>query len=199
MATFGAKILHPSSLMPAVRHDIPVFVGSTFNPELSGTIITPDVDDRPIVRAVTRRSNQLLLSINNPDMLTASGFLQKVFATFEEYQISVDAITTSEISIAVTIDESEFPQAEVGDAFINELETHGRVKLEHDMALVAIVGNDLYSTPGIGARIFNALTDINVRMITQGASNHNFCLIIADQDSERAVRQLHEQLIIKSH
>ena len=198
MATFGAKILHPSSLMPAVRHDIPVFVGSTFNPELAGTTITPDVEDRPIVRAVTKRSNQLLLSINNPDMLTASGFLQRVFATFEAYEISVDAITTSEISIAVTIDESEFPAGDLGSKFLTELEEHGRVKVERDMALVAIVGNELYRTPGIGARIFDAVKDINVRMITQGASNHNFCLVVSDQDSNQAVKQLHQELIIES-
>jgi aspartate kinase len=195
MATFGAKILHPSSLMPAIRQQIPVFVGSTFEPDEAGTTITPDVELRPVVRAVTSRSRQLLVVINNPDMLTASGFLQRIFAVFDQFEISVDAITTSEISIAVTIDHSEYPEGARGEQFLAALREHGAVKLEKNMALIAIVGNDLHQTPGIGARIFNALDNINVRMITQGASSHNFCLIVSEEDAARAVKQLHDQLI----
>jgi aspartate kinase len=195
METFGAKILHPSSLMPAIRQQIPVFVGSTFEPDEAGTTITPDVELRPVVRAVTSRSRQLLVVINNPDMLTASGFLQRIFAVFDQFEISVDAITTSEISIAVTIDHSEYPEGARGEQFLAALREHGAVKLEKNMALIAIVGNDLHQTPGIGARIFNALDNINVRMITQGASSHNFCLIVSEEDAARAVKQLHDQLI----
>ena len=198
MATFGAKILHPSSLMPAVRHSIPVFVGSTFQPELPGTTITPEVAERPIVRAVTSRANQWLVVIRNPDMLTASGFLEKIFAVFEEYEISVDAITTSEVSIAVTIDASEYPSGDAGDAFLQSLEALGTVRIEKDMALVAIVGNHLHCTPGIGSRIFDAVKDINVRMVTQGASTHNFCLVVADTDAKSAVQSLHQKLIIET-
>lgn len=196
MATFGAKILHPSSLMPAVRHSIPVFVGSTFQPELPGTTITPEVTERPVVRAVTSRSNQWLVVIRNPDMLTASGFLEKIFAVFEHYDISVDAITTSEVSIAVTIDASEYPDGDFGDEFLAALQALGTVRIEKDMALVAIVGNHLHCTPGIGSRIFDAIKDINVRMVTQGASTHNFCLIVADSDVISAVQSLHQKLII---
>ena len=198
MATFGAKILHPSSLMPAVRQSIPVFVGSTFQPELPGTTITSEVAERPIVRAVTSRSNQWLVVIRNPDMLTASGFLEKIFAVFERFEISVDAITTSEVSIAVTIDASEYPDGDSGNAFLKALESLGVVRIEKDMALVAIVGNHLHCTPGIGTRIFDAVKDINVRMVTQGASTHNFCLVVADTDARFAVQSLHQKLIIES-
>ena len=120
--------------------------------------------------------------------------LEKIFAVFEHYDISVDAITTSEVSIAVTIDASEYPDGDFGDEFLAALQALGTVRIEKDMALVAIVGNHLHCTPGIGSRIFDAIKDINVRMVTQGASTHNFCLIVADSDVISAVQSLHQKL-----
>ena len=195
MATFGAKILHPSSLAPAIRQDIPVFVGSTFEPEKAGTTITDDVSAHPLIRAVTLRNNQTLIITSNPDMLSASGFLKRIFTVFDNYEISIDAITTSEISVAVTIDQSEFPTGEKAEQFITELEALGQVKIEKNMSLIAIVGNNLHQTPGVGGQIFNSLENINVRMITHGASSHNFCIIVDEAQAKQAVKQLHENLI----
>ena len=111
MATFGAKILHPATLAPAIRKEIPVFVGSTFAPSEPGTIIEKNVEDQPTVRAITVRRNQALLTLSNPRMLNATGFLRKIFEIFDHYQVSVDAITTSEISVAVTVDRKDLPFA----------------------------------------------------------------------------------------
>ena len=184
MATFGAKILHPSSLLPAIRENIPVFVGSTFAAQEPGTLIEIEASTKPRIRAVTVRKKQVLVVISNPAMLSASGFLRRVFEIFEKYQISIDAITTSEISIAVTIDSSEIPDQDTQ-----------ALTIETNMALIAVVGNNLPSTPNIGIDIFEALKDINVRMVTHGASSYNFCLVIDEEHADEAVRRLHQSLL----
>lgn len=195
MATFGAKILHPATLAPAIRQEVPVFVGSTFAPDEPGTTIAEKVEDKPTVRAITIRKNQALLTLSNPRMLNASGFLRKIFEIFDQHQVSVDAITTSEISVAVTIDRKDLPQCDKENHFINDLKQLGKVVIEDNLSLVAIIGNDIPSTAGLGENIFRSLDGINVRMITQGASNHNFCFLVHDQDAENAVKRLHQYFI----
>lgn len=195
MATFGAKILHPATLTPAIRKEIPVFVGSTFAPNEPGTIITREVDHKPIVRAVTIRRNQALLTFSNPRMLNASGFLRKIFEIFDLHEVSVDAVTTSEISVAVTIDRKDLPHSESENHFVNDLKQLGKVAIEDNLSLVAIIGNNIPSTAGLGEDIFRSLDDINVRMITQGASNHNFCILVNDADADNAVKRLHNYFI----
>lgn len=195
MATFGAKILHPATLAPAIRKEIPVFVGSTFAPEEPGTTIEKTVDNQPTVRAITVRRNQALLTLSNPRMLNASGFLRKIFEIFDHHQVSVDAITTSEISVAVTIDRKDLPTCDNEDHFVNELKSLGKVKIEDNLSLVALIGNEIPNTSGLGENIFRSLDGINVRMITQGASNHNFCFLVHDNDADNAVKRLHGQFI----
>jgi aspartate kinase len=195
MATFGAKILHPATLAPAIRKEIPVFVGSTFAPNEPGTVIEKDVEAQPTVRAITVRRNQALLTLSNPRMLNASGFLRKIFEIFDHHQVSVDAITTSEISVAVTIDRGDLPQCEKESHFVNDLKELGKVEVEDNLSLVALIGNKIPGTPGLGENIFKSLDGINVRMITQGASQHNFCFLVNDHDADNAVKQLHGHFI----
>ncbi len=191
MATFGAKILHPATLAPAIRKKIPVFVGSTFEPHAKGTIILESVEDRPTVRGVSLKKDQSLITLSNPKMLNASGFLMSIFEVFGKHEVSVDAITTSEISVAMTIDST----ITLNDQFVRDLKHLGNVEIENNLCLIAVIGNDLPTTPRLGQHIFEALDGINVRMITHGASSHNFCFLVDDQDSDNSVRRIHKKFL----
>ncbi|MGB0454777.1 MAG: lysine-sensitive aspartokinase 3 [Bacteriovoracaceae bacterium] len=191
MATFGAKILHPATLAPAMRSEIPVFVGSSQDLKAGGTTIVKTDEDSPSVRAVTVRHNQAILTLSNPRMLNAYGFLKAIFEIFDKYEVSVDAITTSEISVAMTVDKSIEEQTE----FLDELRSLGKVHIETGLSLVALIGNRIPETSGTGYKIFESLLDINVRMICQGASHHNFCFLVESKNAELAVLRLHKAFL----
>ena len=191
MATFGAKILHPATLAPAMRKEIPVFVGSSYEPAKGGTWIEKSVDQAPLVRAVTMRKNQSLLTLSNPKMLNAYGFLGEIFQVFNRNQVSVDAITTSEISVAMTVDDN----TALNSNLIEELEQLGKVEIEKDLTLVALIGNNINHTPGLANNIFSELVDINVRMICLGASRHNFCFLVKEDQAEDALQRLHNKFL----
>ena len=191
MATFGAKILHPTTLTPAKRSLIPVFVGSSYEPDAPGTWIRNDITNPPLVRAITTRSNQGLLTISNPEMLQAHGFLANIFKVFEKFDISVDAITTSEISVAMTVNQDVLDNKDL----IEELGNLGNVKTEDKYALVSVIGNKINQTSGLANKIFDSLGEKNVRMICQGASVHNFCFLINEKDSNEVINGLHSKFI----
>ena len=191
MAIFGAKILHPTTLVPARRSSIPVFVGSSYEADAPGTWIKEKSDHKPLVRGITKKDQQALVTISNPQMAQAHGFLAKIFKVFESFDVSVDAITTSEISVAMTIDMNIL----TNNSFIEELEKLGKIKVEQDFALVSIIGNQINTTPGIANRIFNGVGETNVRMICQGASVHNFCVLVEQSQSVSVVQNLHSTFI----
>ena len=191
MATFGAKILHPTTLTPAKRKGIPIFVGSSLRPDAPGTWIEENVNELPLVRAVTLKENQCLITLSNPDMLEAHGFLASIFSVFEKHDISVDAITTSEISVAMTVDMKSIENF----TFIKELEKLGSMTYEKNMSLVSIIGNNINYTPGISLKIFEQLSNINIRMICQGASIHNFCFLLLKEEGKKAVNKIHKTFI----
>ena len=191
LATFGAKILHPSTLMPAIRSQIPVFVGSSFGAHLGGTWIKKEVDHNPLVRAMAIRKNQVLVTLSTPDMLYTHGFLYQIFKIFNDHKVSVDAITTSEISVSMTLDDS----ALLNKALIRDLEELAVVQVEEGLSLISLIGNNINHTAGLGRRIFEALSDINVRMICLGASKHNFCFIVSGEEGEAAIMRLHKTFI----
>ncbi len=191
MATFGAKILHPTTLTPVKRKGIPVFVGSSYEPDAPGTWIKEKVNEQPLVRAVTIKEGQCLITLSNPDMLEAHGFLANIFSVFEKHDVSVDAITTSEISVAMTIDMKSVDNI----SFTKELERLGSVTYEKNMALVSIIGNNINHTPGVSLKIFEQLSNINIRMICQGASIHNFCVLVAQEEGKKAINNIHKTLI----
>ncbi|MBW8184196.1 lysine-sensitive aspartokinase 3 [Shewanella nanhaiensis] len=197
MATFGAKVLHPATILPAVRQKIQVFVGSSREPERGGTWIRHQVEKAPVYRAVAVRRDQTLLNLHSLQMLHAQGFLAETFATLARHKISVDLITTSEVNVSLTLDKTGSDSAGNGllsEALLQELSQHCRVRVEDNLALIAIVGNKIASTPGVCRRVFEVLEPHNVRMICQGASPHNLCVLVAESEAAQVVGALHENL-----
>ena len=195
MATFGAKILHPATLIPAMRQNIPVFVGSSKAPEQGGTRIQKEVESTPTYRSIALRREQTLVTVKSPEMLHASGFLANVFSVLAKHELSVDLITTSEISVALTFDNPQgSTQAVITKAVVEELELLCEVKVEHGLSLVAVIGNNIHTTTGIGNDIFDAVEGVNIRMICQGASSHNLCFLVPENDANKVVEKLHSSL-----
>ncbi|GAD30961.1 aspartate kinase, monofunctional class [Photobacterium leiognathi lrivu.4.1] len=197
MANFGAKILHPSTLVPAVRQQIPVFVGSSKAPEQGGTWIRQSVEDAPLFRALALRANQTMVTLTSLNMFHAYGFLAEVFRILAEHKISVDLITTSEVSVSLTLD-----QTDTGGGAptlplkaVEELSQLCRVEVEQGLSLVALIGNQMSDTKGSAKDIFGALEDHNLRMICYGASPHNLCFLINEDEAKDVVRTLHASLL----
>ena len=199
MATFGAKILHPATLIPAMRKNIPVFVGSSKEPEKGGTFIQQTVESKPTYRSISLRKEQTLVTVKSPAMLHASGFLAKVFAVLAKHELSVDLITTSEISVAMTFDNpTGSTQALLNSTVVEELEQLCEVSVENGLSLIAVVGNSIHRTNGVGTSIFDALSGINVRMICQGASEHNLCFLVNEAQANETVEKLHNKLFAQN-
>ncbi len=197
MATFGAKVLHPATLLPAVRSNIPVYVGSSKAPEQGGTWVTRDPQPRPTFRALALRRNQILLTLSSLSMLHAQGFLANVFAILAKHKISVDVITTSEVSIALTLDKtgSASSGAEMlSEDLLTELRAYCNVNVETDLALVAIIGNNLHTQSGIAKKLFGILSPYNVRLISYGASSNNVCTLVQNSQADDIIRALHAEL-----
>ena len=192
LATFGAKVLHPATLWPAVRQAIPVFVGSSVAPQEKGTWIRPNLPDTlPSIRALALRKNQTLLTVHSLSMLHAQGFLAKVFTVLAEYHISIDLITTSEVSVAMTIDN----HTQISQDVIEALEALGNIQvtLEQDLALVAVIGNRLQHTAGVSGRVFQTVEQYNLRLLCHGASEHNLCFLVAEADGPTCIQALYQQ------
>nr|WP_245879863.1 lysine-sensitive aspartokinase 3 [Vibrio gangliei] len=196
MANFGAKILHPSTLLPALRHQIPVFVGSSREPEKGGTWIRQKVESAPLFRALAIRNNQTMVTLRSPDMFQTYGFLAQVFNILAKYQISVDLITTSEVSVSLTLDQTNTSgkAPELPAEVRAELAELCSVEVEHNLSLVALIGNKMSAKKGYAKQVFSALEDFNLRMICYGASPHNLCFLVDALEAKRAVEVLHREL-----
>ncbi len=188
LATFGAKVLHPATLAPAMENDIPVFVGSSFNSEAKGTWIKQSVKSAPLVRALALRKKQVLVTLSTPDMLYSHGFLFQIFSVFNRHKVSIDAITTSEISVALTLDDAGL----LTKTLTEELSQFAEVQVEENLSLISLIGNNINHTSGLAKRIFDAIPDVNVRMICLGASRHNFCFLVDDAKGPEVVNRLHQ-------
>ena len=191
MATFGAKVLHPATLLPAVRSDIPVFVGSSKDPKAGGTLVCKKTENPPLFRALALRRKQTLVTLHSHNMLHSRGFLAEVFGILARHNISVDLITTSEVSIALTLDTTG--STSTGDTLLTqslliELSELCRVEVEEDLALVAIIGNKLSRACGVGKEVFD------IRMICYGASSYNLCFLVPADQAEQVVQKLHQNL-----
>ncbi|MFW0767351.1 lysine-sensitive aspartokinase 3 [Trabulsiella odontotermitis] len=197
MATFGAKVLHPATLLPAVRSEIPVFVGSSKDPKAGGTLVCNKTENPPLFRALALRRNQTLVTLHSLNMLHSRGFLAEVFGILARHNISVDLITTSEVSIALTLDTTG--STSTGDtlltqALLTELSSLCRVEVEEGLALVALIGNHLSRACGVGKEVFGVLEPFNIRMICYGASSYNLCFLVPGNESEKVVQKLHHNL-----
>nr|WP_100913582.1 lysine-sensitive aspartokinase 3 [Pseudoalteromonas spongiae] len=195
MATFGAKVLHPATILPASRSGISVFVGSSKAPEQGGTWIEKEKSEQAGIRAVTQRKNQILLTVKSPEMLLASGFLARVFTILAKYNISVDLVTTSEISVALTLDNApNASRPELEQACLDELSEFCHVTVENNLTLVALIGSEIQLRHG-EINLMGVLSDFNIRLICHGASKHNLCFLVEQTESDNVVQAIHSRLL----
>jgi aspartate kinase len=189
LAYFGAKVLHPATVLPAVEHDIPVRILNSRRPEFEGTRITsePAPCSNP-VKSISSKRGVTVVNIHSTRMLMAHGFLRRIFEIFDRYGISVDMISTSEVSVSLTIDRIE----QLG-AISQELRQFAEVRVADGLSIVCLVGENIRHTPGIAGRAFERIRGTNIHMISQGASLLNLGLVVADEDLVDVVKALHEE------
>ena len=187
LAYFGAKVLHPSTILPAVSTDIPVRILNSRRPDAPGTLITarPPVNDRPIVALACKR-NITVVEVTSTRMLMAHGFLRRLFEVFERYRTAVDVVTTSEVSVSVTIDDDRRLE-EIARA----LREFAEVTIEPQMALLCAVGENLRVDPAFAIRMLAGLDGVPLRMVSQAASRRNVTVVIRDSDLPIAMSRLH--------
>ena len=187
LAFFGAKVVHPFTIQPAVELGIPVTVRNTGKPEGTGTRIHSAVDVHG-VRALAAKKGVTVISVHSSRMLNAYGFLSRIFGVFERFRISVDLIATSEVSVSMTVDTS----VNLAPA-VAELEQYGQVQVESNQAILSLVGKNLWKDPAFVTRVFAALAKTPVRMISLGASDVNLSLVVGQQDVNGAMQTLHKE------
>jgi aspartate kinase len=194
LAYFGAKVLHPATIKPAVERGIPVRILNSLNPAAPGTRITRDAPgEAGEPRAIAFKKGISVLQVSQPRMLMAHGFLARVFEVFARHRTPVDLIATSEVSISLTVD-----QPDALAAIRQDLEALGDVRILPGNAIVSVVGRGFLRRPGLASRIFSALRDVNVLMISFGASDVNLSCVVAEADAERAVRSLHHEFFAEA-
>jgi aspartate kinase len=189
LAYFGAKVLHPATVMPAIDRNIPVMILNSRRPEVEGTRIqSAAVPSTNVVKSIACKGKVMVLNIRSTRMFMAHGFMRRIFEVFDRNQTSVDMVATSEVSVSLTID-----QPERVDAIATELREFAEVSVDENQAIICIVGENIRHTPGVAARVFNALGGINVRMLSQGASSLNLGFVVAGADLSAAVQALHTE------
>ena len=189
LAYFGAKVLHPATVLPAIEKNIPVRILNSRRPEVEGTLIVsnPPASSSPI-RSIACKRNITLVNIVSTRMLMAHGFLRRIFEVFDRYETSVDMLATSEVSVSLTIDNTRSL-----NAIRTELETFAEVSIEENQAIVCMVGENIRRCDNVSARAFAALDGIRPRMVSQGASQLNLSIVVAAHDLQRAVESLHRE------
>ncbi len=190
LAYFGARVLHPETILPAVKKNIPVHVLNSRRPESTGTLIVAKtkVDKKCVVKSIAYKEGVTVISIVSTRMFLAHGFLENVFDVFHKYQTVVHTVVTSEVSISVTIDNV----TNLGH-ILRELKEFATVSVSDKKAIVCVVGEHLKNSPGIAAKILNVITDINLNMISQGASEINISFVIDEEHVDEVVRRLHKE------
>lgn len=188
LSYFGAKVLHPASIWPAQTHNIPVRLLNTMQPGATGTTITEKVDTKG-VKAVAAKDDIIAIKIKSSRMLLAHGFLRKIFEVFETYKTAIDMVTTSEVAVSVTIDNEENLES-----IVKELSAYGTVEVDKQQTIISIVGNEITETKSLMRKIFEALENIPVRMVSYGGSHHNISLLVPQQYKAATLSQLHKGL-----
>lgn len=189
LAYFGAKVLHPSTVQPAIEKNIPVRILNSKRPEVAGTLIVADkVECGNSVKSIACKRDITVVNIRSLRMLMAHGFLRRIFEVFDRYRTPVDMVSTSEVSVSLTIDHTQL----LTDIEA-ELSKIAEVTVVHNQAVICLVGDALRETPGIAKRIFSALETVNIRMISQGASLLNVSVVVDGADLVRAVEALHRE------
>jgi aspartate kinase len=192
LAYFGAKVLHPATVLPAVEKNIPVRILNSQRPHVEGTrIVSESVPSANIVKSIANKKNVTVLNIRSTRMFMVHGFLRRIFDVFDRYETSVDMVSTSEISVSLTIDQTAHLEQ-----IVRELHEFAEVSVDQNQAIICLVGEKIPVTAGIGARVFKALDDINVRMVSQGASSMNLGFIVQSADLPKAVQRLHNEFFV---
>jgi aspartate kinase len=192
LATFGARVLHPATALPLVRAGIPMVILNSTRAHGKGTTIEPEamlekVGDSPI-RSISWKQGITVINIRAPRMLGAYGFLRALFEVFERHETAVDVLASGEVSVSLTIeDRSRLP------VLLRDLDDLGEVWVEEHRAIIAVVGIGLRNTPGLAARVFNAVWPANVEVISQGASSINMTFVVREEDGPDVVRRLHRE------
>ena len=184
LAYFGAKILHPASIWPAQHYNVPVKLLNTMEPNAKGTTI----EEKPSsigAKAVAAKDGIIAINIKSSRMLLAYGFLRKVFEVFEKYRTPIDMITTSEVAVSVTID-----NASALNNIVRELETFSTVSVDKDQTIISIVGNEIGEQPGTLKKVFDSVSNINVRMVSFGGSIHNISMLVDSANKTQVLQQL---------
>ena len=188
---FGAKILHPTCIQPAKQNNIPVRLLNTLEPQAPGTFISnyPDTQAVGAIKAVAAKDNITAIKIKSGRKLLAHGFLRKVFETFETYHTTIDMVTTSEVGVSVTIDNTRhLPE------ILDDLRQYGTVMVDENMVIVCVVGDLEWQNAGLESRAMNALKDIPVRMVSYGGSNYNISFLVRQEDKIPALQALSREL-----
>ncbi|MES2734243.1 MAG: aspartate kinase [Bacteroidota bacterium] len=191
LAYFGAKILHPFSIRPAKRYNIPVRLLNTMEPSARGTLITNQtaIGAEGDVKAIAAKDGIIAIKIQSSRMLLAHGFLRRVFEVFEKYKTPIDMITTSEVAVSLTIDNSAHL-----DEIVQEIGAFGTVEVDKDQTIVCVVGNLGFDKQGLALAIFHSLREIPLRMISYGGSDHNVSILIHTSQKNQALNALNEGL-----
>jgi aspartate kinase len=194
LAYFGAKVLHPATILPAVQKKIPVHVLNSYKPSQEGTLITDEAPpcENP-VKSIAFKSGISIINITSTRMLMAHGFLKKIFEIFDHFKVPVDVVSTSEVSVSLTLDET----STLWDV-VTELRKIGEVKVEGGKAIVCCVGDSLRSIAGVPHLVFSAVQEVTIHMISQGASAINITFVIDDDQLPRVVRGLHDVFFQKT-
>ncbi len=188
LAYFGAKILHPTSILPAKKANIPVCLKNTMAPSADGTLITAKSNDVAI-KAVAAKDGLTAIKIKSSRMLMSYGFLRQIFEVFEKYKTPIDMITTSEIAVSVTIDDDSYL-----DEIRSELKKIALVEIDKNQTIICIVGNLIANNKGLAGKIFTGIQGVPVRMISYGGSNHNISLLVNTIDKNKALNALNQHL-----
>ena len=194
LAYLGAKVLHPDTIAPAVQKNIPVYVLNSLHPDAKGTIITNDPERlsgmsyEGLVKSIAVKKGQCIINVRSNRMFGRHGFMNELFDVFARYAVSVEMISTSEVSLSLTVDEKSF-----SDELIQALKSFGDVDIEHHVATISVVGDNLRLSRGVAGRIFSALKNVNLRMISQGASEINVGFVVEEAEVATAVNNLHRE------
>jgi len=188
LAYFGAKVLHPKTIQPAIDKSIPVRVCNSHAPTDAGTLIVAESESAPLtIKAIAHKNGVTTVQVTSARMLGAYGFLRALFEVFDRHRTAVDVVTTSEVSVSLTIDDKiALPE------LIPDLEKLGSVEVEEDRTIICVVGEGLRNTPGIAARVFSVIHDINVSMISVGASSVNLTFMVDEAQATDAINRLHK-------
>ncbi len=189
LAYFGAKVLHPKTIKPAVDHGIPVRVCNTFEPNETGTMVLAKSDEAPNkIKSIAHKKNITILRVTSARMLGSYGFMSALFQVFDRYRTVIDVISTSEVSVALTLDNTDSL-----DKIVAELERLGDVEFEPGYAVICVVGEGLRASTGLASKIFSTIDDVNIALVSHGASSVNLTFVVKETDVADVIRKLHAE------